>query len=103
MARLASLFAGLALALLALPSQAASPFQDWAAVVVAGDWHAHSGGPSEAFDNARRDVSLALEHAGFQPANLRQFSVRPERYKDTHPAKTELTGIYTDLADLTSK
>ena len=31
---------------------AAGPFSDWAAVVVAGDWHAHTGGPSEAFDNA---------------------------------------------------
>lgn len=92
---------------LAAPAAAASlqggPFQDWAAVVVAGDWHAHSGGPSEAFDNARRDVALALEQAGFRSANLRQYSVRPERYKDTRPAKSALQTIYTDLADLTSK
>jgi len=80
-----------------------SAFRDWAAVVVAGDWHAHSGGPSEAFDNARRDVAQALEQAGFQPANLRQYSVRPERYRDTRPEKTDLQTIYTDLADLTSK
>ena len=44
-------------------------------------WHAHSGGPSEAFDNARYDVSQALQRVGFAPQNLRQFSVRPERYK----------------------
>jgi hypothetical protein len=105
---LGALIAGLVLSL-AHPAAAAadppsgSPFQDWAAVVVAGDWHAHSGGPSEAFDNARRDVSEALERAGFRAANLRQYSVRPERYKDTHPAKTELSAIYADLADLTSK
>lgn len=106
-AGLAAMIWGLVLGL-AQPAAAAtplgpSPFQDWAAVVVAGDWHAHSGGPSEAFDNARRDVALALEHAGFQPANLRQYSVRPERYKDTHPEKSDLATIYADLADLTSK
>lgn len=94
----------LGLAFAATPSLAeTSPYQDWAAVVVAGDWHAHSGGPSEAFDNARRDVSQALEHAGFQPDNLRQFSVRPERYRDTHPEKTDLQAIYTDMADLTAR
>lgn len=107
MGRLAALIAGLALALLPAVAAAAppepSPYGDWAAVVVAGDWHAHSGGPSEAFDNARRDVSLALERAGFQAANLHQYSVRPERYKDTHPAKTDLQTIYADLAALTAK
>lgn len=78
---------------------AASPFADWSAVVVAGDWHAADGGPTEGFDNARRDVTLALGRAGFHPANIRQFSVRPERYKDTNPAKAELRGIYSALAD----
>jgi hypothetical protein len=82
---------------------AASPFSDWSAVVVAGDWHAHSGGPSEAFDNARRDVSHALERAGFEPANLRQFSVRPERYKDVALTKSEPQAIYDALADLTAR
>ncbi|WP_308238131.1 hypothetical protein [Phenylobacterium sp. J367] len=82
---------------------AAGPFSDWAAVVVAGDWHAHSGGPTEAFDNARRDVARALGAMGFQPANLRQFSVRPERYRDTQPAKAELRGIYDVMSDLTQK
>lgn len=81
----------------------ASTFSDWSAVVVAGDWHAHDGGPSEAFDNARRDVSLALYRAGFQPQNLRQFSVRPERYKDMQPEKAEFQGIYNALADLSAK
>lgn len=85
------------------PAAAAGPFADWAAVVVAGDWHAHSGGPSEAFDNARRDVSQALNRAGFEPANLRQFSVRPERYKDTRPAKSDLETIYGSMVDLTAR
>ncbi len=70
---------------------------------MAGDWHAHSGGPSEAFDNARRDVTRALERAGFEAANLRQFSVRPELYKDAAITKSEPQAIYDAMADLTSK
>jgi hypothetical protein len=64
----------------ATATAAASDFANWAAVVVAGDFHAHSGGPTEAFDNARRDVTAALERAGFQDQNIQQFSVRPENY-----------------------
>jgi hypothetical protein len=67
----------------ALPVAAAaeaSPFAGWAAVVVAGDFHAHSGAPTEAFDNARHDVAQALIKAGFDSRNLRQFSVRPQNY-----------------------
>ena len=104
MARVAGWVLGLAAAVFAHTAAAApTNYGDWVAVVVAGDWHAHSGGPSEAFDNARRDVSQALERAGFRPENLRQYSVRPERYKDTRPAKTELNGIFTDLSVLTAK
>jgi hypothetical protein len=69
-------------------------------VVVAGDWHAHDGGPSEAFDNARRDVSIALTRAGFRSENIRQFSVRPERYADTHPEKAALQGIFNAMRSL---
>ena len=66
------------------PASAAGAFSDWAAVVVAGDFHAHDGSESEAFDNARRDVSHELVGIGFEPQNIRQFSVRPERYPDEH-------------------
>jgi hypothetical protein len=86
--RLACLVASLWLA--AAGAAAASPFGDWAAFVIAGDWHAHSGGPSEAFDNARRDVAQTLERAGFDPANVRQYSVRPERYKDARLERSDL-------------
>ena len=54
---------------------AAGAFANWAAIVVAGDWHAHSGAPSEVFDNARRDLAKALVAAGFSPDHVRQFSV----------------------------
>ncbi len=83
---------------------ARGPFADWAAVVIAGDYHAaHSDHQTEAFDNARRDVSVALEKLGFSPANLREFSVRPERYPDTRPLKSDIQTIYDTLKDLSAK
>lgn len=101
-ARLLSLIAAIWLAT-AGGALAASPFSDWSAVVVAGDWHASDGGPTEGFDNARRDVAAALGRAGFQPQNIRQFSARPERYGDTRPEKAELRGIYGALSDLSAR
>lgn len=101
---LAGLFAALGLAWAAAPAAAQSgAFSDWTAVVVAGDWHAHSGGPTEAFDNARRDVARALGAVGFETANVRQFSVRPERYKDLRPSKSDPKTIYEALVDLTAR
>ncbi|MDP3855357.1 C13 family peptidase [Phenylobacterium sp.] len=84
------------------PALAASPFADWAAVVVAGDYHGSGGGPTEAFDNARRDVSRELQRIGFAPDNLRTFSVRPDRYKD-RPLKSEPAIIYQALGELAGK
>lgn len=78
----------------------AGPFSDWAAVVVAGDWKGAQGGPTEAFDNARRDVARALVRAGFEPDRVRQFSVRPERYADTRPQPSEPRRIYETLSTL---
>ncbi|PIB93177.1 C13 family peptidase [Caulobacter sp. FWC2] len=75
----------------------AGTFANWSAVVVAGDFHAHSGGPTEAFDNARRDVSKALVELGFDKAAIRQFSVRPERYPKDAPSKSEARTIYNAL------
>ena len=86
----------------AAPAVAETPFQDWAAIVVAGDFHGSGGGPTEAFDNARRDVSKELQRLGFQAQNMRQFSVRPTRYKEA-PIKSEPRAIYENLADLAGK
>jgi hypothetical protein len=87
----------------AAPAAAGPAFSDWSALVIAGDWHAHSGGPSEAFDNARRDVTQAFEQAGFDPANLRQFSVRPERYPGVALTKSSSRAIYDALAEMSAK
>jgi hypothetical protein len=111
MARIASLALGLLLLLLLAapvqaqtaaprPARAPSPFANWAVVVVAGDWHAHSGGPTEAFDNARRDISRTLVDLGFSPDAIRQFSVRPKRYPAEKPDKTDWRGIHTGLSAL---
>lgn len=85
------------------PARAAGPFSNWAAVVVAGDFHAHSGGPTEAFDNARRDVSLTLADLGFSPDAIRQYSVRPQRYRVLKPEKTELGRIHAGLRALAAR
>ena len=80
---------------------AASPFADWAAVVVSGDFHAaHTQNPTETFDNARRDVAAELIRKGFTAANVRQFSVRPELYPDVRPGKADLEPIYETLKGL---
>jgi len=100
LARLLVVWLGLLVA--AAPAGAAPAVADWSAVVVAGDWHDHDGGPTEGFDNARRDVTTALLGAGFLAANLRQFSVRPERYSPT-PDKSEPDAIYGGLRDLTAR
>ncbi|HWF77528.1 MAG TPA: C13 family peptidase [Caulobacteraceae bacterium] len=99
--------AALAFALAALAgvgaanAETAGPFANWAAVVVSGDFHAaHTNNPTETFDNARRDVSAELIRKGFSPANLREFSVRPQLYPDTHPGKADLEPIYHALTDL---
>lgn len=62
------------------PAEPAPLFADWAAVVIAGDWRAQNGQPSEVFDNGRREIARKLISVGFRPDNILQFSVRPERY-----------------------
>jgi hypothetical protein len=64
-----------ALALLAAPAQAGkAAFGEWAAAVVAGDWRGGNGLRIDAFDNARRDIAAGLVAAGFDAANVKQFS-----------------------------
>jgi hypothetical protein len=63
-------------ALLVRPALA-GPFDNWAAMVIAGDWHAHSGNPSDVFDNARRDIAGDLIKMGFVANHVQQYSARP--------------------------
>jgi Peptidase C13 family len=85
---LSTAFLVLLIGLLACSSAKAQPrapqsdFADWAAVVIAGDWRGHDGGETNAFDNTRADVSDALVKAGFSPANVLQYSLRPPRPGD---------------------
>jgi hypothetical protein len=103
---LTAIGAALFLAMATLPVAAAAATRDfahWAAVVVAGDFHAEDGGPTEAFDNARRDVAKALVAAGFSADNIQQFSVRPERYPDQKVLPADVSSIKGGLDDLTRK
>jgi len=81
----------------------AAGYGNWAAVVVAGDNRAHDGGHSEAFDNARRDVSNELERLGFSAGNLDQFSIEPERHPETHPEEATAQNIANGLWDLSNR
>jgi hypothetical protein len=67
----------LVLAALAVPAPAAD-FSDWAAIVVAGDFHAHSGKPSQVFDNGRQTVADELVGIGFSRSNVLQYSSWPQ-------------------------
>ena len=102
-ARTAAVFA-LGLWLVLAPWAAASPkpaapdpFAQWAAVVVAGEWHAAGGGATEGFDNARRDVAQAFERVGFLPANVAELSVRPQRYPKQQLSLANLADFKTEL------
>src|ERR1700759_2205452 len=81
----------------------ANPFSDWAAIIVAGDWHAHSGAPSEVFDNARRDLSAAFVKAGFSPDHISQFSAHEAKPGPAGPLKSDPDVITTELDHLTQR
>ncbi len=102
-ARLPAWLAALAAALTtgAAPARAAEPLSGWAAVVVAGDDQAaHDDTPTEAFDNARRDVAAAFARRGFAGANIAQFSLHPDRYPADHAEKTAVGPILLRLRTL---
>ena len=103
MARGRGILAGLltALALWLAPQAAlAGPFSDWAVVVIAGDFHAHGPEETEAFDNARTDVTAALISRGFSAGNIRQFSARPEHFPEPRPGGDNFDGIMSSLGEV---
>jgi hypothetical protein len=92
------LILALMLCLAALPVQAAD-FSNWAVMIIAGDNHSHSGGPSQVFDNARKDLTKAFAGIGFNPNNIVQFSVSP----DKDALQVDPQAIATNLWDLTNR
>ena len=81
---------------------AASPFESWAGIVIAGDFRGDSGAPAEVFDNARRDISNKLVELGFQPTNVLQYSVRPQRYAEM-PLRSDFKVITETVKALTDR
>jgi hypothetical protein len=101
MARLLALLS--ALAILASPATAASPFSNWAVAIISGDNEAaHAEVHTEAFDNARRDIGRALASRGFSPENIAEFSTEPDRHPDTRPGPADLSAIAAGLKRLTA-
>jgi hypothetical protein len=84
-------------------AMADSPFRSWSAVVIAGDWKGSGGGPTEAFDNARRDIAAELVRLGFNSGNILQYSVRPERYGKERLAKSDIRAIFEGMSQLTAR
>jgi hypothetical protein len=81
----------------------ADPYADWAVVVASGDFHAHDGGPSSAFDNARRDVVTELEHVGFRKENIRQYSAWARYFARDASGETNAETFGKLLADATKE
>lgn len=99
-----SFVCALVLAIASSPRMAfAAPFDGWAAMVVAGDWHAHSGAASEVFDNARRDIAKDLEQIGFSVDHVQQYSARPEWDPQIKPFKSDLPTIGFNFKRLTQQ
>src|SRR6185312_14603756 len=79
--------------------RASADYSRWAVVIVAGDDHAHDGGHSEVFDNARKKLAAAFARIGFSPANMIQFSVDP----DAASRKSSIRGFADELWDLSGR
>lgn len=71
------LAAALAVLSAAAPVAAQSRFEGWSAAIIAADWRDGRGQPIEAFDNARRDLTEAFVHAGFDRDLMTSLSLRP--------------------------
>jgi Peptidase C13 family len=74
-------------------------FSKWAVLIVAGDNRAQSGGPTQVFDNARKDLVKAFTGAGFAAANIEQFAVN----HDNSARPAEIGSIAGALWDLSSR
>jgi len=93
----------LLLCAVALAVPAAAGFGDWAAIVVAGDSFAHSGKRSAVFDNGRTAIARELTAIGFRSENILQFSDRPKKYRDGHPARSTNRNLARGLSQVAAK
>ena len=88
--------------MLARPA-AAGPFDNWAAMVIAGDWHAHSGAATEVFDNARRDLAKDFAQMGIAPDHIQQYSARPDADPVIKPFHADPATIEANFKRLTQQ
>ncbi len=93
----------LLLLLLTLAPARAAPFSDWAAVVVAGDSYSHEGARTAVFDNGRSAITHGLLGIGFAPDHIAQFSDRPKKFSDGHPALSTPRNIARGLSQMASE
>lgn len=98
-----SLLLAVACTVLFAPVAEAAGFSDWAVLVVAGDWHSHSGAPSQVFDNGRRQIAAALDRIGFAPGNTVEFTVGPEHAASNGWARSDKQAIANTLWDLSNR
>jgi hypothetical protein len=96
-----ALFAALAFLSVLTGPAFAGPFDNWAALVVAGDSRAHDGAQSPVFDNARRDLVKDLRQMGFAESHIQQYSARPELDPETKPLRSDGAAIYKAFERLT--
>lgn len=75
-----------------------SRFDGWAAAIIAADWRTSGGDPIQAFDNARRDLTAGFLAAGFNRANMVDYTLRPDAVPATSAAEA-IRGV----ADVTAR
>ena len=80
-------FAGILFAVTPARSQTADAFSGWTSFIVAADWTDSRGQTIEAFDNARRDLALAFQRAGFERALMADYTLNPEHREAVTPAE----------------
>lgn len=75
---------------LAAPACAQSPtpgrFEGWTSAIIQADWRDGRGQPITAFDNARRDLVRGFLAAGFNRADMVDYSLRPDVAQPTSPS-----------------
>lgn len=97
------LWSVIAVGLMLVQPAIAGPFDNWAAMVIAGDWHAHSGAPSEVFDNARRDLAKEFAQMGFAPDHIQQYSAHAEADSKIKPFHADPATIAANFKKLTQQ